>query len=155
GRARRVPLEGVDELASLISSLGSDEAIALGALREGLPAEVQVVTKNKLNGPNAPIIARTTDYITYRPGQTAFVLIDFDRKGMPDEVKTRLDDLGGFWQALCSVMPAIATIARVVRSSTSAGLVRSDTGERLPDSGGLHVYLLIKNGSDIKRFLET
>jgi hypothetical protein len=43
----------------------------------------------------------------------------------------------------------------VTRKSTSAGLFRTDTGEKLPASDGLHAYLAIKDGSDIERFLKT
>jgi hypothetical protein len=43
----------------------------------------------------------------------------------------------------------------VTRSSTSAGLFRGDTGEQLPGSGGLHVYIAVRDGSDVERFLKT
>jgi hypothetical protein len=39
--------------------------------------------------------------------------------------------------------------------STSAGLSRTDTGEEFGGSGGLHVYITIKDGSDAVRFLKT
>jgi hypothetical protein len=43
----------------------------------------------------------------------------------------------------------------VVRASTSAGLFRTDTGQRFADSGGTHLYLGIKDVSDSERFLKT
>ena len=42
-----------------------------------------------------------------------------------------------------------------MRASTSAGIFNRETGERFPGSGGLHVYLFVKDGSDIPRFLEA
>jgi len=111
------------------------------------------VTKRKLNGANRPdVIARTQDYIGYRPGAPAFALIDFDRKAMPAAVGARIEALGGLWSALLSVMPPLDNAARVIRRSTSAGLYRRDTGDPLPGSGGEHVYIAVKDGADVERF---
>ena len=82
GTAERVKITGIDELAALIGSLHPSQAIALGALRDGLPDEVKIVTKKKLNG-QANTIARTRDEILYRENCPALVLLDFDRGGMP------------------------------------------------------------------------
>ena len=153
GTARRVKLAGVAELAALIGQLHSSQAIALGALRADLPDEVTIVAKDKLNGTDA--IARTAANIQYRPGQPAFALLDFDQKGMPAAVSARLADLGGFWPALVSVMPALADVDRVTRGSTSAGLTNADTGEVYQGSGGLHDYVMVKDGTGIPQFLKT
>jgi hypothetical protein len=157
GDARRVEIGSVDQLAGLIEQLPPNQAIALGALRTGLPDKVKVVTKAKLlNGAAQPnIIARTGNDIIYRKGQPAFALLDYDTKGMPDDIAAELKRRGGFWEALVSVLPALRDVARVVRRSTSAGLSRSDTGEQLAGSDGLHVYLLVKDSTDIERFLKA
>jgi hypothetical protein len=157
GEARRCELASVDQLAGLIKQLPPNQAVALGTLRTGLPDQVQVVTKAKLlNGvAQSDLIARTKDNIVYREGQPAFALLDFDTKGMPDGVVAELKCLGGFWVSLLSVLPTLRDVARVMRPSTSAGLLRSDTGERLPGSDGLHVYLLVQDGADIERFLKA
>ena len=63
--------------------------------------------------------------------------------------------MGGFWPALISVLPDLATAGRVTRKSTSAGLSRSDTGERLAGSNGEHLYILVTDGADAERFLRT
>jgi hypothetical protein len=156
GTARRVEVANIQQFAALIE-LPPNQAIALGALRAGLQDEVKVVTKAKLlNGVAQPdIIARTGDNIVYREGLPAFALLDFDTKGMPPDVAAELKRLGGFWKALRSVLPALHDVAHVTRCSTSAGLFRSDTGERLPGSDGLHVYLLVQDGTDVERFLRA
>src|SRR5262249_4632971 len=41
------------------------------------------------------------------------------------------------------------------RRSTSAGLFRADTGQKLPGSSGLHVYLSVQDGADVERFLRS
>ncbi len=51
-------------------------------LRPDLPDNVKVTTQDKLNGSaQLGIIARTGDYIVYRPNQLALVLIDIDDEG--------------------------------------------------------------------------
>ena len=157
GTARRTRVANVKQLATLIAQLHPDQAIALGALRTDLRDEVEVVTKAKLpNGVAQPdLIARTGANIIYREGQPAFALLDFDTKGMPPDVAAELKRFGGFREALLSVLPALSSVARVTRLSTSAGLLRSDTGERLPGSDGLHAYQLVQDGTDVERFLRA
>ena len=48
GRAKRKRIGGVGELAALIEGLTSEQAIALGALRDELPDEIRIVTKAAL-----------------------------------------------------------------------------------------------------------
>jgi len=99
GSARRVHIAGASDLGALIERLRPNEAIALGALRAGLADPVQVVTKQKLNGaPNA--IARTGADIIYRKGQPALALLDFDTKGMPEDIAAALCQHGGYWLAI-------------------------------------------------------
>jgi hypothetical protein len=156
GRARRVRLGDIQHLADLIGGLGSSEAITLGALREGLPDEVKVTSKRRINGTRRrDLIARSQDYISFRPGAPAVTLIDYDSKGRPPEVRDRIAELGGFWPALVTVLPPLAGVARVVRLSTSAGLIRSDTGAAVAGSDGIHAYVLVKDGADSERFLKT
>ena len=154
GSACRIHLTAASDLGTLIERLKPNEAIALGALRDGLSDPVQVVTKHKLNGA-ANVIARTGADIIYRKGQPALALLDFDSKGMPRDVTTAMVQHGGYWPALAAVLPALQTAARVMRRSTSAGLFRSDTGTRLPGSDGVHVYVAVQDGTDVERFLKT
>ena len=155
GTAERMKIAGIDELAALIGSLHPSQAIALGALRTGLPDKVEVATKkmlvNRVARPD--VIARTGANIVYHG--PAFALLDFDTKGMPAGVAVELQRLGGFWPALVTVLPALGDVARVTRRSTSAGLSRSDTGEALPGSDGVHVYVAEKDGADSERFLRA
>ena len=74
---------------------------------------------------------------------------------MPPSVALQLEAAGGFWAAMVAVVPALATAGYLRRLSTSAGLRRTDTGEEFPGSGGLHVYVTIKDGTDAVRFLKT
>jgi hypothetical protein len=155
GKARRVKLSSLQELADWIGSLAANQALTLGPLRPDLPDEVEVTTKSKLNGASRPdLIARAQDFIGFCPGKPAFMLLDHDTKGMTGEVRRRIAALGGFWPALTSVMPALKGVSRVVRRSTSAGLYRVDTGEPIAGSDGLHVFIKVQDGTDIEHFLK-
>ena len=159
GKAVRVRLSGPSDLATLIGDLEPHEAIALGALRQDLPDEVGIATKRKLdelNGSATPdIVSRTSGHIEFRAGEPAFALIDYDQKGMPDSVRANIEGHGGVRKALGSVVPELLTAGGVVRASTSAGLRRTDTGATIPSSGGLHWFVLVKDGSDCERFLRA
>jgi len=135
----------------MIEAFGHDQALTLGGLRSDLPAQVKVTTKRKLDDVHRPdLIARTRDFFVFRPGEPALALIDFDRKGMPANVSEKIQRLGGLWSALTLVLPSLANIARLERRSTSAGLFRVDTGEKLASSGGLHIFLPIQDGADVE-----
>jgi len=156
GTAVRTPIDNITELAGLIGGLRSDQAIALGSLRSDLPDQVSVVTKRELNGHAEPgVISRTADSIQFRSGHPGFALFDYDTKGMPTEVEARLKERGKYWTALCDVLPGLRGASYMRRRSTSAGLLRTDTGEKLPGSKGLHIYVAVKDSADIERFLKT
>jgi hypothetical protein len=147
GSARRAAVANVHELVEVIERLKHNEALALGRMRDDLPDAVTVTTKRKLDGA-AGVIARTADAIIYRPGQPALVLLDFDTKGMPADI--HVED---FWETLVKVLPALRDAAHVIRRSTSSGLQRTDTGELLAGSSGVHVFIAVMDGADAGRFL--
>ncbi len=157
GRAERLPLAGPADLAAVVAAMTPDQALALGRLRADLPDTVPVATRRALarGGAGDGAIARTRDHIDYAPGEPAFVLLDFDRKGLPDAVAEALAARGGFWPALVGAVPGLVGAARVRRASTSAGLIdlRTGTPADAGAGGGEHVYLLVRDGADIERFL--
>ena len=156
GTAKRFTFAGVGQFATLIEHFAPHQAITLGGLRPDLPNEVEVVTKRRLNGnANPQLVARTREFFTYRPGQSALALIDYDTKGMPPSVADKVGELGGLWPALLSVVPKLAGVGRLERKSTSAGLFRTDTGQKLPSTGGTHIFLAVQDGDDVERFLTT
>src|SRR5258708_4659627 len=70
GTARRVAISCVRQLGELIAGLKSNQAIALGSLRPGLPDEVKIATRRAINGATGPdVISRTADNFQFRPGQ--------------------------------------------------------------------------------------
>ena len=152
GTATRATAETAADLAKHIMACGTDQAIALGALRADLPNPAKITTRAKLKD-NPGAITRSRDFIDYRPGAPAWALIDFDTKGMPANVAASIEAAGGMWNALLTVAPGLGRAARVSRASTSSGLFRPDTGTQFSGSGGVHHYILVKDASDIERFL--
>jgi hypothetical protein len=157
GIAENVPAGTAQELANIIGNLGRANALALGSIKNH--AKARVVTARALAklGRQAPqdglpIIARSRADIDYQPGP-GWLLVDFDKKGMPAATAQTINGAGGAWPALLSVVPRLATAARVTRASTSTGLRRIDTGEAVPASGGEHHYLLVADATDIDRAL--
>ena len=154
GRASRLRLTNLPDGGDVFERMESCEAIALGAMRADLPDSVDVVTKRKLNGA-AATIARTKDFIDYRPDKPALMLLDADTKGMPKAVKARINEAGGMMKAMMKVLPELAGCARLIRPSTSTGLYRTDNGTQFQGSPGWHTFPLIVDGADIERTLKT
>jgi hypothetical protein len=157
GTAHRLPIADIGELGDIIHRMGSHEALGLGALRPSLPDHCRIITKRnlpRLTGSATPDqIARTREFIDFGPDRPAFALLDYDTKGMPDDVKERLERAGGFWPALQTIVPDLAKTAHLLRASTSAGLYHSETKKPFAGSGGLHAYVAVADGTDIERFL--
>jgi hypothetical protein len=155
GFAERIVIDSIKQFGELIGGLTSDQAIALGTLRSDLPDKVAIATKQAINGHAQPdMIARIAANIIYRQA-SGLALVDFDTKGMPPEIKARLEELDGCWPALLTVLPILRTVANVKRVSTSAGIYRTDTGAPLAGSNGIHIYVAVKDASDIDRFIRT
>jgi hypothetical protein len=130
--AQRVRLDNLGQLGELMTSVKSNQDLGLGRLRDNLPDCVLIMTKAaaaKLNGSVPPnTITRTAEAIDYTPGEAAVALIDFDQKGMPTDVRARVAAAGGCEGILTTIVPELATCGRVVRTSTSTGIYRTDTG---------------------------
>jgi hypothetical protein len=158
GWAKRISLDGMTALAVDITAMEPYHAWTLGALVEGAPDVCEVTTCRRLNGSErAPnVIVRTREFFEFRPGKPGLALLDHDGKGMPAEVKARLEAMGGYWAAIVSTVPGIERAMRLHRGSTSAGLSRSDTGEQFPVSNGnCHDYIGVRDSSDIPRFTQA
>lgn len=160
GTAVNTAVASVREFADLINGMKPEQALSLGRIITGVGAaepykSVYCVARGMLNSNDPATIARTQDFIRYVAGEPGFMLIDFDQKGMPPEVRARLATMGGVWPAILNVCPALAGAACAGRHSTSSGLSNKLTGEQYPSSGGLHVYPAVVDSSDIPRALKV
>jgi hypothetical protein len=104
GTATRAAAETAADLAKHILACGSDQAIALGALRGDLSDPAKITTQARLKD-NPGATTRSRDSIDYRPGTPAWALIDFDTKGMPPNVAASIEAAGGMWNAVLTVAP--------------------------------------------------
>jgi hypothetical protein len=162
GYAERVYLAGVTggelarALAEAIKETHQDQAISLGRLRADLLPPVAIVTKANLANAPADSIARTGQFLEYARGIPAFASVDVDTKGMPVEMRQRIDAAGGFWQVLNNIVTELGTSARVERASTSSWIYRTDTNPSrwVTENSGAHYYVLVADGGDIPRFLK-
>jgi hypothetical protein len=158
GDARRVLMpgngpEGAPEaLKSLFESLNTHQAISTGTMTSTERDEVRIV----LDGRDAAedgFISRTLKHFSYQPGVPAWFLLDYDTKGMSDDVRERMKGLRGFAKALVHVFPEMQNMAVVWRASTTAGIRRIDTGEEF--AGGEHLYCIAQDGSEIPEIIEA
>ena len=155
GRAHRVKLNGIHSMAELVGNMASEEALALGRLRAGIADEVQITVKDLEDAASPDTIARTKENLVFAPGKPAYMLLDHDRKAMPQAVKDKLKAIRGFWNAITATAPGLADAAHVTRRSTSSGLYHRKTGEPLGGSLNRHVYVAVKDGADIERALKA
>ena len=154
GTAHRAKIDSVHALADLINKFRSNQAYALGRLKDGVKDGAAVVTAKEIkDAGDLSVIARTMKYLVFKEGEPGFVLLDIDLKGMPETVKRSIEGCGGPWGALCKAFPELKTIARVERASTSSGLRNSKTGETFPGSGGLHIVIPVLDAADVPRCL--
>jgi hypothetical protein len=153
GEARRVEISSAADLAALINSVGSNEAIAAGQLRADLPDTVKIVVKAKLDPSKPNVVARTLDFLKFYAGNSGTLLLDYDPKGMTTKAEDRVRSLGGTLAAIAAAIDGFDRCARVWRRSTSSGLINTATGEVYADVGGLHAYPLVNDVGAIPEFV--
>ena len=161
GTAITTTAANANALARLIEGMLPCNALALGSILGGNETSFNVVTASALarlrpEQRSNNVISRTREYINFRDGAPAWLLVDYDLKGMPTHVAGRIKAAGGLWQALLSAAPGLACAARVVRASTSApgcgGVTLGCSASLLRES---HTYALVEDGADIDRALQT
>ena len=154
GMAKRMSLpDGAQTLADLIEKMAPNEALSLGRLVSSVGKSAPVTTVSRLKSAPVGAIARSRDFLEFMPDAPAFMLLDIDRKGMPQAVVDRIDAAGGVVPLLTELFPELMKAARVERASTSAGISNTATGQAFAGSGGMHIYLLVEDGADIPRAL--
>ena len=154
GVATRAFAASAHDLARHIAACGPDQAIALGALKAGLPSPATIVTKQNLGA--EPGRDRPLAGLHRLPAGHAGM--DADRlrhqghadggrgphRGVgrrlerPDHRRSGPEGRG----------------ARVARQHQQRP-IPEDTRELIADAGGLHTYVLVKDGSDVNQFLHA
>jgi hypothetical protein len=153
GTAHRVSLNAstaLTKLASGFHKFGSKDVIVCGSMAT-LGDALTLTTKDRLaDTPGA--IARTKNEFVYAPGHPALVLLDVDTKDIPSGHQDRVEAAGGVLAVLASVAPEFAHAGVLERPSVSSGIRAKATGTTTT-GGGLHLYLIAKDGGDVPRFV--
>ena len=125
GTATRVRLNGspATNLASEILDLGSHEALVLGDLADGLPDKIKL-EKDEIADPARGTTGGHGGPSTIGRASPPPPCSTTTRRPCRPTCASGLDDVGGFEGALALLIPATATLARVVRASTSAGILQ-------------------------------
>ena len=160
GTAHRVYIPAASfatELSELLSHLHDHSCLVLGALHDDVVGDFANVTTRERHQPRdpgngSPIIWRGKDWLGYRAGKPSTLGLDHDVKGIPLDLRERMDAYGGFLSVLYSICPALAAASCVERPSTSTGIVAVDTGAT-STGGGSHSYVPITDGGDAADFV--
>jgi hypothetical protein len=92
--------------------------------------------------------------IAYQPGQPALMVLDFDAKDWPDALQQKVAQVGGPHVVLAQFHQQWRRAGFLARPSVSHGIRNKRTGQITP-GGGLHVYVSVKDGADIPRYVRT
>ncbi len=143
GIAKTVTLT-LPEFPDHLMGLGFNQAIGHGIC--GLE-ETNIISSAKFKG-QPDTITRSKDYFYYSEG-TSLAMIDYD----PDDGQPERDykEVISIIDSVCS---GFAAIPKVLSYSTSSYIYYKDT-ELRGKGAGFHLYFLVKNGRDLRRFSQV
>ena len=154
GEAEVVDTPSAAALATILERMGERDVLILGRPRGGLrTAKIKTVKRVKGMGAEVAtergIISRSSDYFEYAPGP-GWILIDHDTKAMPEDVRARVEGLGGGLAALAHIWPDVLKATRVFKPSSSGGVYIE--GESPRAATGFHLFVLVE---DVSRSAEA
>lgn len=156
GTAARTLITGKDagealrQLARLLSGLSSHQAIVTTAPPAGSDRYAVVATAELSEHPGA--IARSRKFFRAAPGP-GLLAIDFDTRGYPPELRSRIEAAGDLSAVLCGVFCGFRDAASLRRNSASSGIQNTAAGGQTSDSGQ-HRYYVVADGLDAAGFVE-
>lgn len=142
GTAERITIP-FEDFVDALSTATDNQAFGYGLHDQNYPDEVTIVVKEKVQ-PTDNILSRSKEFFNYRK-QPGILMLDHD----PSEYGSTLtaDEL---IEILITIDPNIAKAARIVRGSLSAGVHLK--GKKPKKSKGFHIYIPVKDASDIPRY---
>jgi len=154
GTVEQCSISSMSELAYLLQSLGLNQAVSLGVTDSD---SVKTITTRDKEAGDA--ISRTKRHIRFRPNEPAFMLWDLDQShdnAVYADAKAGKDyQPERVMEIVADFFPQIRHASWLMRSSTSAGIY-DRSGKLLKGEGaGFHIYLPVRDGSDIPRFIEV
>ena len=155
GTAMRVTLSGADALADLVNNMAPNEALAHWPSRACCRRIGACHHVRRLKTAFKGTIARSRDFIEFKPGAPAFMLLISTsracrRKSRIESMRpaSRRTSHPELFPELMKAAP-VWCARRLPRASPTPA-----TGQTFPGSGGMHIYVLVEDGSDIPRALE-
>lgn len=144
GRVENLSLAGPEDLIPVLAGLSHAEALMLGVPND--PKATRLVTRRMLSEqPQPGTLSRTAEHIQFAEGP-GFLFLDHD--GLADGKYLSLDEIRDL---LCSLCPALANTKIIAFPSSSSHIVKTDTGEDLTGARGVHLYIPVRDASDIAR----
>lgn len=144
-------------LADLVGRLVAEDVLILGRPKGGLRRGL-LKTKDRVEELGATyceannIIGRAETAFEFSRGP-GWIVIDHDTDKMPQDVRDRVEALGGVLGALASIWPEIEDAARVHKASSSGG-VYVDGGSPSIATGS-HTFVLVEDVSRTKEALKA
>jgi len=154
GKVEQCSLDSMGELAFLLQSLGLNQAVSLGVTDSD---SIKTITTRDKEAGDA--ISRTKSHIRFRPSEPAFMLWDLDQSrdnAVYADAKTNKGyQPERLMEIVADFFPQIRHASWLMRPSTSAGIY-DRSGKLLKGEGtGFHIYLPVRDGCDIPRFIEV
>lgn len=144
GRIETITLKRPEDLIPLLAGLTTAQSLVLGVPCD--ETATQIVTRKMMLTQGRPgSIARTTETFQFSTAG-GFLLIDHDGLG-DGRCLTREELL----ELLYEVVPELRGVKIIALPSSSSHICRTDTGEDLTGSRGLHLYIPLLDARDIPR----
>jgi len=144
GTAKRVELQKFSDLATILTSLNSAQALCYGISphKNAIVLTKKALKYAKQNG-GPPVIARDREHFRYPSGTS---LMMFDNDPAKDQIPLTGDE---FLEAVYSVCPEISKAPHVLITSASSYIYMGN--ECLKGPGGWRLLVAVKQGTDIQR----
>lgn len=147
GRFRVEPAGSVTELAQVISSLTTSDALAHGVPKSGGQTGIVVSEARRRSASEA--LTRSLECFGWGPGP-GWLMLDLDLKDLPPEFELLdLSTLDKIRAVLCGAVPELATVPMLGLPSASAMLYRTSDDKPLRGLTGVRLYVPIEHAKDI------
>lgn len=155
GIANRITTS-LKDLPELFTSLSNNQCITTGWV-DSDQDKVELMSRDKFDSKSYSYPAQTMPHGTYATRtlnsftqeNTSLVMFDFD-----DDSSSpfKIDSPQDFIDALSKVIPDFDKISYVRSYSSSSAVYDSKTGQILKPASGFHIWMAVKDGTDLQRF---
>lgn len=145
GTARRVTVD-FNGFVELFESADSNTSLSFGIYGDAYPDQVSITTVEKEN-PAKNVLSRSKKNLFFSEG-TGVMLNDLDNS--PYGRPVSISDFGRIWK---KIDPNCVNLTHLIRGSVSSGVRKK--GEKSPFHDNRHLYVWVKDASDIPRYAKV